>query len=330
MKKSFMTLITLCALNSPLGAKPECHSHKFPNPGTLMTTDIKNLIPSNPFVIEAAKVDEILQISGLSLQEFMQLLIPVAQEFSHPEISNYKVGAVALGKSGNIYLGVNLEFKEHPLNQCVHGEQFLVANVKNAGETGLVALALSAAPCGHCRQFLNEIDHGLALQIFIPNRPPMQLSELLPESFGPKDLGFRGGLLSTLPLLPADHSCTFIAKALEAAQQSYAPYSNSQSGVAIKTHDGKIYSGSYLETVAFNPSLSPLQTALVSLLVDQKGYQDISEVVLVEGLNPMISQASVTEQLLKSIAPNAQFNLEKIDLPKRQWFIEKCGNTSIN
>lgn len=48
-----------------------------------------------------------------------------------------------------------------------------------------------------------------------------------------------------------------------AAANSYAPCSQEKSGVAIQTTDGQIYYGSYSETVAFNPSLSPLQTALV-------------------------------------------------------------------
>jgi cytidine deaminase len=331
MKKNFITLISLLTLNSPLAAIPEYHSHNLLNQSTPMSTaDIKKLIPSNPFIIEAAKVDEILQASGLSLHELMQKLIPIAQEWSHPAISHFKVGAVGLGKSGAIYLGVNLEFTEFPLNQCVHGEQFLVANMKNAGETGLVCIALSAAPCGHCRQFLNEIDNGQSIQILIPNRSPLKLSELLPESFGPQDLGFRGGLLNTLPMLEANHACPVTAKALQAAQQSYAPYSNSQAGVAIKTHDTQIFTGSYLENVGFNPSLSPLQTALVALFVAGKDYEDINEVVLVEDLAPMISQASITEQLLKSVAPDAIFKLEKIDLPPRHWRIEKCGNTSIH
>ncbi|PJD95420.1 MAG: cytidine deaminase [Parachlamydia sp.] len=321
--------MSLLALNSPLTAVPEFHN--LLNQSTTMSTaDIKKLIPAHPFLIEAAEVHEILQTSGLTLHELMQKLIPIAQELSHPAISQYKVGAVGLGESGAIYLGVNLEFTEFPLNQCVHGEQFLVANMKNAGETGLVSIALSAAPCGHCRQFLNEIDDGQSIKILIPNRSPLKLSELLPDSFGPQDLGFKGGLLNPLPMLEANHACPVTAKALQAAQQSYAPYSNSQSGVAIKTRDAQIFTGSYLENVGFNPSLSPLQTALVALFVAGKDYEDISEVVLVEDLAPMISQAAITEQLLKSVAPEAAFKLEKIDLPQRQWRIQKCGNTSIH
>lgn len=39
----------------------------------------------------------------------------------------------------------------------VHGEQFLMANLVLHGERSLQALAISAAPCGHCRQFYSEL-----------------------------------------------------------------------------------------------------------------------------------------------------------------------------
>ena len=39
----------------------------------------------------------------------------------------------------------------------IHGEQCLVANALLHGERGLRKLAVSAAPCGHCRQFYSEL-----------------------------------------------------------------------------------------------------------------------------------------------------------------------------
>jgi hypothetical protein len=44
-----------------------------------------------------------------------------------------------------------------PLNQSVHAEQFLIANLISHGEQELIALAVTAAPCGHCRQFYSEL-----------------------------------------------------------------------------------------------------------------------------------------------------------------------------
>lgn len=264
---------------------------------------------ANPFVIPAKQVDEMLRTRGIEIEQFLVELIPVARSFARPPVSNYQVGAAALGKSGNVYLGVNLEFLDLPLNETIHGEQFLIVNARNQGETGIVAMALSAAPCGHCRQFLNEI--GENLNILTPNAPPRVLSSLLPEAFGPKDLGVIGNLFdqpNACPLFP--HEKPLVEKAMQAAYASYAPYSHSKSGVAIRTRGGKIYSGSYLENAAFNPSLSPLQAALVALVADLGNYEEISEVVLVEKIGAKSSHEVSTKALLKCIAPNAHFKLE--------------------
>jgi len=68
-----------------------------------------------------------------------------------------------------------------------------------------------------------------------------------------------------------------------------------------------VYSGSYIENVAFNPSLPPLQVALISMLRARKNFGEISEVTLVELDNAAISQKAVIEATLSTIAPKAQF-----------------------
>lgn len=272
---------------------------------------LRELIPSNPFVIYAEQVDEIMRLSGLDRKELLVQLIPIARVFARPPISGYKVGEAALGKSGNIYLGVNLEFLGLPLNAAVHGEQFLIANARSNGESEIAVIALPAAPCGHCRQFLNELDETGQMEILIPNCTPRTLFSLLPEAFGPKDLGLAADLLAQPSECPSfAHESPIVEKASKAAFCSYAPYSNSKSGVAIRTMDGKIYSGSYLENAAFNPSLSPLQAAVVALVMDLREYEEISEVVLVEQSGAKISQEEPTIALLKQLAPNAKFELE--------------------
>ena len=84
---------------------------------------------------------------------------------------------------------------------------------------------------------------------------------------------------------------------------SYAPYSKSPAGVAVHTTGGRTYRGSYIENVAFNPSLSPLQTALAASIAAGEPYSAISAATLVELQNASISQKSVTETVLAAIAP---------------------------
>lgn len=219
-------------------------------------------------------------------------LLPQAAAFAKPPISNFKVGAVARGGSGKTYFGTNVEFAGEALSFTVHAEQSAVAHAWMSGETAIDVVGTSAAPCGYCRQFLNELVTARELLVVMPGetRP---LSELLPSSFGPRDLGIAGGLLQREQHgLTIDGGDALAAAALAAANMSYAPYSKSYAGVAIRTRDGAIVPGAYAENAAFNPSLSPLQTALSQLNLQGGAWTDIAEVVLVavDGLHESASR----------------------------------------
>jgi cytidine deaminase len=247
----------------------------------------------------------LLEIERKSIEVLMVELLPLARKYSHPPISNYLVGTVARGLSGALYLGANLEISGHALNFSVHGEQSAISNAYMHSDAGVAAIAVTAAPCGHCRQFMNELSPGSDIQILVQGRPATMLSSLLPMAFGPKDLGFKDGVFPVREvdlILPKGLSDEFNLAALDAARKSYAPYSKAHSGVAIRTGSARVFRGSYIENAAFNPSLSPLQTALVALLAAGERFESISRVVLVE-THAGISQRSVTEAALQAVAP---------------------------
>ena len=231
-------------------------------------------------------------------------LIPEAKKFAIPPISNFYVGAVARGTSGKIYFGANFEFIGQALSFTVHAEQAAVVQAMAGDETGLEMIATSAAPCGYCRQFLNELTTAATLRIQMPNHPPTLLSELLPAAFGPRDLGVDAALMS-----PQSHGLTLespdplAAAALAAANASYAPYSHAYAGVALQTRDGAIFSGSVAENAAYNPSMSPLEAAIVNLVIGgRKTYADIADAVLVEVADAPVSQAGATQAVLATIS----------------------------
>jgi cytidine deaminase len=244
-------------------------------------------------------------VDGMTTEQFMLDLIPMAKSFAIPPISNFFVGVVALGASGNLYFGANYEFPGHALSFSIHGEQAATVQALSNGETGIAMLAISAAPCGYCRQFLNELTSASALKIVLPNAPATALSSLLPAAFGPSDLSVAAGLMS-----PQSHGLKLEAgsiddiaeAALKAANNSYAPYSASYAGVALKTSEGGIFAGSVAENAAFNPSMSPLEAAIVRLVISGgKTYEDIVDAVLVEARDSKASQAGVTREILSSI-----------------------------
>lgn len=263
------------------------------------------LPPVTNGAIAAPVVTQFLRSSGMTIEQLMLALIPLAQKYAIPTISNFFVGAVALGASGSIYFGANYEFVGQALSFTVHGEQAATAHAISCGEIGMQMLAVSAAPCGYCRQFLYELTTAPTLQILLPNTPATFLTSLIPDAFGPGDLGVTAALMSA-----QSHGMTLsppiddpvVKAALKAANTSYAPYSFSYAGVALKTRDGGIFTGSVAENAAFNPSMPPLEAAVVSLVISGgKVYSDIVDAVLVEAVGSKASQATATHAVLRTI-----------------------------
>jgi cytidine deaminase len=267
-------------------------------------TPDRSVVPAGQAHAEAAK-------RATTFDAVMLGLLPAAAALADPPVSNFRVGAVARGVSGALYLGANLEFPGHALSASVHAEQAAIVNAWDHGEAGVVALAVTAAPCGYCRQFLNELVTADHLHVLTPHAAPVPLAALLPGAFGPRDLGKTGGLMQPgairlevdpRELAPPEALAT---AALRAAEASYAPYSDTLSGIALAARRGGVHVGRYAENAAFNPSLSPLQAALVRLALTGVPYDAITAAVLVETAGP-ISQRAVTEALLATIAPGVR------------------------
>lgn len=60
--------------------------------------------------------------------------------------------------------------------------------------------------------------------------------------------------------------------------QSYAPYTGCAAGIALITASGLVVSGGVIESAAYNPTLPPLQAALVNGVIG--GISSYSEVIL--------------------------------------------------
>ncbi|MDP1579568.1 MAG: cytidine deaminase [Candidatus Didemnitutus sp.] len=277
--------------------------------------------------LPAAQVEQLLGQLKIDLGTFMMQLLPVAQQYAVVPVSHYQVGTVAAGrldaKTGcaNLYLGANFEFRNAALSFSVHAEQAATNSAWLHGETGLHALAISAAPCGYCRQFLNELVDADQLSLLLPSDPKRPtvysawpLHKYLPEAFGPAALGVRGGWmdpeLCTHDLVLAGNAMQdpLVATAFAAASQSYAPYltdtEHHYCGVAVQLADGTIYPGRYAANAAYNPSLSPLESALAFMNMNhpRRTPPVVTRCALVE-VPTLASQLSATQAVLASYAP---------------------------
>lgn len=215
-------------------------------------------------------------------------LLPLAASRARPEISGFRVGAVAVGRSGALYAGANLEIRGGTLSMSLHAEQAAIANAHRAGETGLTHLAVTATPCGFCRQFMQEIADAGMIQILRPGRPPVLLSTLLPDAFGPADLGVTDTLFAPVQhdlvfcQAPSPADANLAHAALDAARRSYCPYSRCPSGIALALADGTLWAGSVIESAAHNPTLPPWLMAVSALSLNRHDSHEIRHIAQVE------------------------------------------------
>ncbi|MGD2184681.1 MAG: cytidine deaminase [Desulfobacterales bacterium] len=288
---------------------------EFPEP----VQKILQTIPRQAGRLFFPQCTELIEHLGIDAEELMTRLLPLAKIYATVPVSGFQVGAVAMTASRrnddrfDLFMGANLEFKHQSLNQTIHAEQSAALHAWHQDTQYLKAIATSETPCGHCRQFLYEFEKNADLMVITPDGKKQTyrktaLADLLPEAFGPLDLGNYSGLMSSaaprhkLRLQAAAKDRT-VAQALSAAQKSYAPYTQNYAGCALQTQTGEIFSGRYAESAAFNPSLAPLQSAIVCMhMTNFEQQPSIERVVLVEKPTA-VSQRRITEQLLESWAP---------------------------
>ncbi|MDO9067065.1 MAG: cytidine deaminase [Deltaproteobacteria bacterium] len=116
-----------------------------------------------------------------------------ARSKAYAPYSKFKVGAALLAKSGKVYTGCNVENASYGLTCCA--ERNAVFEAVGRGERDFIAIAIVSdspeptAPCGACRQVLNEFAPELEV-IMAGKKVSMKtsLKKLLPLAFGPSSL----------------------------------------------------------------------------------------------------------------------------------------------
>jgi len=110
--------------------------------------------------------------------------------------SSFPVGAAVLTADGSVVAGCNVENASYGLTCCA--ERTAVFTAVAAGHRTILAVAVTApaatraSPCGACRQVLREFVGPagmLVLQDGAEGVEETTLATLLPDSFGPGDLG---------------------------------------------------------------------------------------------------------------------------------------------
>ena len=124
--------------------------------------------------------------------ERLTMVAEAAASRAYAPYSRFRVGAAGLVDDGRIVSGCNVENASYGLGLCA--ECGLVSDLVRSGGGRLVAVVCVSPdatkhlmPCGRCRQLLWE--HGTADTLLLGPRGPEPMSAVLPDAFGPDDLG---------------------------------------------------------------------------------------------------------------------------------------------
>jgi len=122
--------------------------------------------------------------------------LPALLERSYARYSNFTVAAAVIDEQGRAHLGVNVENAAYPSGTCA--EQTAIGAMVTAGSRRIARVLIAAGsnavvqPCGACRQRIAEFaaDDCEIVSVqdgAVTRRRPFW--SLLPDSFGPHDLG---------------------------------------------------------------------------------------------------------------------------------------------
>lgn len=116
-------------------------------------------------------------------RELYERAVAIAERAYAP-YSQFRVGAAVRARDGRVFEGVNVENAAYPLGVCAEKSALTRAVGEGYGPGQLVAVGITASPCGGCRQWLTEftlerVVYRRADGTVVSTTP----DELLPDTF---------------------------------------------------------------------------------------------------------------------------------------------------
>ena len=266
-------------------------------------------------VLPARQAVEICAAHGITSDELMLLSLGRARDYARPPISNFYVGCVGReAGSGNLVFGGNLEFTGAHIGNTVHGEGFVFTRSFSRG-TAIETIAIGEAhPCAHCRQYLSEYAATASLTLIDPLGHRLKMADLYPWPFDPDYLGEKGIVAGAVPhpglalaanaLPPAT-----AARLTDIGRRSYTPYGKSPAAIVLTLKDGALIGGAAIESVSFNPTISPLQAAMIDLFAHGYAASDIASAAFGHSPAAQVDYAMHACDLLVAIAPEVELEV---------------------
>lgn len=116
-----------------------------------------------------------------------------ASKNAYAPYSKFSVGSCVLTKSGNTYIGCNMENASYGMTICA--ERNAIANAVTNGDNDIEAIAIyspnmkNCLPCGACRQVIFEFQKDAEIEIITQSEDNTKgynihkINELLPGGF---------------------------------------------------------------------------------------------------------------------------------------------------
>lgn len=291
--------------------------------GAAVVADVEGIVaapshePLGGSTIRADAAAELVARHGLdSTTDLALLALPVARAMARPPISGFRVAAVGIEAEGDLVLGANLEFPGADLGATIHAEGFVALRARRRGRR-LAALAVREAhPCAHCRQTLAEAADADALELVDLLGNVRSLDDLYPWPFRPAALEHDGDRPGATPWptlafvasgAPERTTIPEIAAAelLAAGRRAHTPYSGAPSAVVLRLRNGRLLAAGCVESVAFNPSITAMQAALVEVAAARADAAAITDAWLGRTAAGPVDPEAGFRALLRAVAPGA-------------------------
>ena len=116
-------------------------------------------------------------------RELYERAVAVAARAYAP-YSKFHVGAAIRARDGRVFEGVNVENAAYPLGVCAEKSALTTAVTEGCGPGQIEVLAVTASPCGGCRQWL--VEFGLDRVVYASANGDVRTvtpDDLLPDTF---------------------------------------------------------------------------------------------------------------------------------------------------
>ncbi len=106
-----------------------------------------------------------------------------AAQRAYAPYSKYLVGAAVLTRDGQVLEGVNVENAAYPLGVCGEKSAYVAAVTAGYKPGDFDLIAITASPCGGCRQWLHEFRLERAIFLYDGEVVTRTVEQLLPDTW---------------------------------------------------------------------------------------------------------------------------------------------------